>query len=218
MYGTAPSYAHLRVFGCACYPNTSATAPHKLSPRSTRCLFLGYSPDHKGIAALSSHPIASSSLVTSSSTKMCFPLSAHPRPPILTPSLSPIRVPLPPRYLASHHYPHLVSRHRPLAWPRRPRLCHARPRRHRLRLVPPQRLRPRRRAGPASPTTPSSTTAAGALLPQRPRIRAPQRTRPDSPTPSSSTIAAGRPRPWSLSRRCTTPSPFTAPPGTLTQW
>jgi hypothetical protein len=36
LYGTTPSYDHLRVFGCACYPNTSATAPHKLSPRSTR--------------------------------------------------------------------------------------------------------------------------------------------------------------------------------------
>jgi hypothetical protein len=48
LYGTTPSYDHLRMFGCACYPNTSVTAPHKLSPRSTRCRFLGYSPDHKG--------------------------------------------------------------------------------------------------------------------------------------------------------------------------
>jgi hypothetical protein len=33
-FGTTPSYTHLWVFGCACYPNTSATAPHKLAPRS----------------------------------------------------------------------------------------------------------------------------------------------------------------------------------------
>jgi hypothetical protein len=41
-------YDHLRVFGCASYPNTAATAPHKLAPRSTLCVFLGYSLDHKG--------------------------------------------------------------------------------------------------------------------------------------------------------------------------
>jgi hypothetical protein len=33
LFDTTPSYAHLRVFGCACYPNTSATAPHKLAPQ-----------------------------------------------------------------------------------------------------------------------------------------------------------------------------------------
>ena len=47
LFGTPPRYDHLRVFGCACYPNTSATAPHKWAPRSTR-VFLRYSPDHKG--------------------------------------------------------------------------------------------------------------------------------------------------------------------------
>ena len=47
LFGTPPRYDHLRVFGCACYPNTSATAPHKLAQRSTR-VFFGYSPDHKG--------------------------------------------------------------------------------------------------------------------------------------------------------------------------
>jgi hypothetical protein len=52
LYGTTPSYDHLCVFGCACYSNTSVTAPHKISFRSTRCLFLGYSPDHKGYRCL----------------------------------------------------------------------------------------------------------------------------------------------------------------------
>jgi hypothetical protein len=48
LFGTPPSYDHLRVFGCACYPNITTTAPHKLAPCSTHCVFLGYSPDHKG--------------------------------------------------------------------------------------------------------------------------------------------------------------------------
>ncbi|KAF8700144.1 hypothetical protein HU200_034511 [Digitaria exilis] len=48
----SPSYEHLRVFGCKCYPNLSATAPHKLAPRSTLCVFLGYPSDHKGYRCL----------------------------------------------------------------------------------------------------------------------------------------------------------------------
>jgi hypothetical protein len=38
LFGSAPSYEHLRVFGYACYPNTAATTPHKLALRSTWCL------------------------------------------------------------------------------------------------------------------------------------------------------------------------------------
>jgi hypothetical protein len=52
LFNTTPSYAHLRVFRCACYPNTSATAPHKLAPRFCLCVFLGYSSDHKGYRCL----------------------------------------------------------------------------------------------------------------------------------------------------------------------
>jgi hypothetical protein len=52
LYGVTPSYKHLRVFSCVCYPNLSAQAAHKLAPRSTRCVFLGYSADHKGYRRL----------------------------------------------------------------------------------------------------------------------------------------------------------------------
>jgi hypothetical protein len=48
MFGSAPLYEHLRVFGCTCYPNMTATASHKLFPRPTWCVFLGYSVGHKG--------------------------------------------------------------------------------------------------------------------------------------------------------------------------
>jgi hypothetical protein len=52
LFGTTPSYAHLRVFGCPYYPNTSTTAPHKLAPHSCRCVFLRYSSYHKGYRCL----------------------------------------------------------------------------------------------------------------------------------------------------------------------
>jgi hypothetical protein len=235
----------LRVFGCASCPNTSATAPHKLSPRSTRCLFLGYPLTTRGITVLSSHPIASSSLVTSSSTKMCFPLLAPAHPPISTPSLSLIRVPIPPRHLASHccsrharlhrprspFFPHHVRPCRPRlhhARPRRSCLCrvqlrrpfsrHVRPRRPRLHPVRPRRPRPRQQARPISSTPPSSTTAAGAPLPRRPRIRAPRRARPNSPIQPSSITAVDQPLSWPLSHWCTTWSPYIATLSTLTPW
>jgi hypothetical protein len=52
LFGSAPSYEHLRVFGCTCYPNTTVTAPHKLSPRSIQYVFVGYFADHKGYRCL----------------------------------------------------------------------------------------------------------------------------------------------------------------------
>jgi hypothetical protein len=52
LFGTQPTYEHLRVFECKCYPDLSATAAHKLAPRSSLCVFLGYSAHHKGYRCL----------------------------------------------------------------------------------------------------------------------------------------------------------------------
>ncbi|KAJ0519331.1 putative RNA-directed DNA polymerase [Helianthus annuus] len=52
LYLRHPTYDHLRVFGSACYPNTSATQPHKLHPREIRCIFLGYPADFRGYRCL----------------------------------------------------------------------------------------------------------------------------------------------------------------------
>jgi hypothetical protein len=52
LYNKTPDYSHLRVFGCLCYPNLSATTPHKLAPRSAACVFLGYPSSHKGYRCL----------------------------------------------------------------------------------------------------------------------------------------------------------------------
>lgn len=52
LLGRHPSYDHLRVFGCLCFPNTYATSPHKLAPRAVRYVFLGYALEHKGYRCL----------------------------------------------------------------------------------------------------------------------------------------------------------------------
>lgn len=40
-------YFTLHVFGCICYPNLAATSTHKLAPRSSPCLFIGYPSNQK---------------------------------------------------------------------------------------------------------------------------------------------------------------------------
>jgi hypothetical protein len=47
-----PNYDALRTFGCACWPNLHPYNARKLAFRSKRCVFLGYSPLHKGIKCL----------------------------------------------------------------------------------------------------------------------------------------------------------------------
>ncbi|GJS63577.1 ribonuclease H-like domain-containing protein [Tanacetum coccineum] len=50
LYNKKPTYDHLRVFGCLCYPHIFFD--HKLQPRSTACVFLGYPALHRGYRCL----------------------------------------------------------------------------------------------------------------------------------------------------------------------
>jgi len=52
LYHQEPTYDHLRVFGCACYPCLRPYAQHKFDPRSLTCVFIGYSDHHKGYRCL----------------------------------------------------------------------------------------------------------------------------------------------------------------------
>ena len=52
LFHQKPDYSSLRIFGCACWPNLRPYNTHKFQFRSTRCVFLGYSPLHKGFKCL----------------------------------------------------------------------------------------------------------------------------------------------------------------------
>lgn len=52
LYGKIHSYSLLRTFGCLCFPFLRDYMPNKLSPRSIPCIFIGYSPLHKGFRCL----------------------------------------------------------------------------------------------------------------------------------------------------------------------
>jgi hypothetical protein len=52
LHYTHPDYSSLHVFGCLCYSNPASTMSHKLEPRSSSCVFLGYSPLHKGYCCM----------------------------------------------------------------------------------------------------------------------------------------------------------------------
>ena len=48
LFGKPPNYENFHPFGCRVYPCLRDYAPHKFSPRSLPCIFLGYSSSHKG--------------------------------------------------------------------------------------------------------------------------------------------------------------------------
>jgi hypothetical protein len=97
LYGTTPPTT---TFACSVVPAiltipTSLLVSYLLAPLDASSL--ATSQTTRGIVVLTTPHTASSSLVTSSSMKMCFPLLAPPHLPILTPFLSLIRLPLHPR-------------------------------------------------------------------------------------------------------------------------
>lgn len=48
LFQKPPDYSFLKIFGCACYPWLQPYTKSKLDARSTQCIFLGYSQQHKG--------------------------------------------------------------------------------------------------------------------------------------------------------------------------
>lgn len=54
LFGQAPVYTSLRVFGCKCFPYLRPYMTNKLDPKTLPCVFLGYNDKYKGYRCL--HP------------------------------------------------------------------------------------------------------------------------------------------------------------------
>nr|GEX76253.1 ribonuclease H-like domain-containing protein [Tanacetum cinerariifolium]GEX76257.1 ribonuclease H-like domain-containing protein [Tanacetum cinerariifolium]GEX76562.1 ribonuclease H-like domain-containing protein [Tanacetum cinerariifolium] len=81
LFNKPTSYTHIRTFGCLCYPYTFP--PHKLAPRTTPSIFLGYPYNHHGYRCLdlNTNKIIISHHVTFDETVFPFGSMTPTRPP-----------------------------------------------------------------------------------------------------------------------------------------
>lgn len=85
VYKVVPDFSMLRVFGCACFPCLWPYNQHKLQHRSTECVYLGPSPQHKGHKFLSAEGrIYISKDVLFNEMKFPFPSLFGSKPPELS--------------------------------------------------------------------------------------------------------------------------------------
>ncbi|KAH9753212.1 retrovirus-related pol polyprotein from transposon RE1 [Citrus sinensis] len=54
IFNHKPDYSMLKCFGCTCYPYLRDYNKHKFDYHSSKCIFIGYSPSHKGYKCM--HP------------------------------------------------------------------------------------------------------------------------------------------------------------------
>ncbi|PKU70166.1 Retrovirus-related Pol polyprotein from transposon TNT 1-94 [Dendrobium catenatum] len=112
IHNRKPQYTHLRVFGCECFPLIPPQARHKLQPKATSHVFLGYSDLHKGYKCLSikTNKITISRHITFQEQRFSFSDLAHSvstnntelSPAVLLPTSVP-------SYSPHHVQPHPIS-------------------------------------------------------------------------------------------------------------
>ena len=64
LFNYAPSYNHLKCFGCLCFISTLPHNRDKFAPRARKCVFLGYPKALRAIRSWISLPILFTSLET----------------------------------------------------------------------------------------------------------------------------------------------------------
>ena len=63
LFNYSPDYTFLHIFGLACYPNLHPYNSHKFQFRTSKCVFLGYSPRHNRCLHSSGHIYISYTIV-----------------------------------------------------------------------------------------------------------------------------------------------------------